>query len=252
MALDLNKEENQYELIPSGTRAVVRMIINQPEASRRCQASPALTQSATSDAQYLDCIFEVASGKYKGKKVYQNYTVAGGKTDDNGNSKAARISGQFLKAAWDAHKGLLPTDMSEQAVHARMLKDYTEFHDIHFPVTICIKEQTGGYKDKNEIYHVITPDKPEYAILMSGKDVEPLPLGIIAAGGKKKAAGGPGAAGVSTKPAWAQDTPAGAQQSKQSQAAGADTPIDPAKAATAGFTPPPVQQQTDNRPAWAR
>lgn len=241
MAIDLNKEENQFELIPSGTRTVLRMGINPPDSASRCQSSPALTRSSQGDAEYLNCEFEIVSGLYKGRKVFQNLTVAGGKKDKDGKSIAARISGATLKAIWDAHLSLLPTDMSQEAVQKRMIKDYSEFHGVHFPATICIKEQDNGYKPRNELYHIITPDKPEYAKLMAGEEVEPLNIGIISKGGKKKTTSG--AAPQETKPAWAQDNPSTPQQPDASGA------IDPVKAAFPGVG---VQPAAGNRPAWAR
>lgn len=232
--LNLNEHENQNEPIPSGTRAMILMKVIPPEGpAQRTEMDVALTKSGTSDAVYLNCLFEVASGPQKGKKMYQRFTVAGGKLDDKGRSIAAKISGVTLKAIWDAHKGLVPTDMTQAAVAARQLKSYAEFDGIYFPGTICIKAGNNGYQPKNEIYHVITPNEPEYAKLQAGEDLEPLPLGIIGEG-KNKAAK-PAAA----QPAWAQPAATAAPAAPIQQAIGQD------------FTPPPVQPAT-MKPAWAK
>lgn len=233
---NLNEHDNQNEPIPSGTRAMILMKVIPPEGpAQRTDMDVALTKSGTSDAVYLNCIFELASGAHKGKKLYQRFTVAGGKLDDKGRSIAAKISGVTLKAIWDAHKGLMPTDMTQAAVAARQLKSYAEFHDIYFPGTICIKAGNNGYQPKNEIYHVITPNEPEYAKLHAGEDLEPLPLGIIGEG-KGKASAKPAAA----PPAWASNAPPQAAPAPQQEALPG-----------AGFIPPAAQPAV-MKPAWAK
>lgn len=234
---NLNEHDNQNEPIPSGTRAMILMRIIPPEGpAQRTDMDVALTKSGTSDAVFLNCIFELASGTHKGKKLYQRFTVAGGKLDDKGRSIAAKISGVTLKAIWDAHKGLMPTDMTQAAVAARQLKSYAEFHDIYFPGTICIKAGNNGYQPKNELYHIITPNEPEYARLQAGENLDPLPLGIIGEGKNKTAK--PAAA----QPDWASNAPpaaAPAPAAPMQQAIGQD------------FTPPPAQPAVI-RPAWAK
>lgn len=236
MAINLNENENQNELIPSGTRAMVRMNISPPDQYQKSEISPALTKSKDTDAHYINAMFEVVSGPHTKRKFFQNYTVAGGKVDDQGRSKAGKISGVFLKAAWDAHKNLNPTDMSQAAVQARMVNDYMDFDNIYFPVTIAIRAGNNGYPPKNEIYHVITPDKPEYAKLMAGETVEPMQLGIIGEG--KKGAAKP----AETKPVWATGAPAAA--------APATDAINPA--AATGFAQQPPAAPTGQKPVWAR
>lgn len=234
--LNLNENENQNdrEPIPSGTKCVLQMRINQPDANQKSDLSIALTKSTSSDAHYLNCEFDVLSpAKYKGRKVFQNYTVEGGKRDENGRSKAGRISGAFLKASWDAANNLRPDDMSQAAVQKRMVPDYTSFDGIVFPAILAIRAAQNGYPAKNEIYQVITPDKPEYTKLMAGEEVEPANIGIIGEGkkGAKSAAG-------SAQPAWAGASAAAAQP-----ATAENMPVQkPASAAPAA----------DMRPAWAR
>ena len=240
--LNLNENENQNEPIPSGTRAMLQMTIQAPEAGTASVLSPALTRSSTSDALYIAAQFEVMAGPLKGRKFFQKFTVDGGKTDDQGRSIAGKISGVFLKAAWDAHKGLVPTDMSQAAMTARMVNDYTDFHGIYFPATIAIRAGNNGYPPRNEIYHVITPDKAEYAKLHAGENVDPLPLGII---GEKKNGAKANAASTSTPPPWATGAAPAA-------APAAAAPVNPAD--NLPFNKPAAAPAAagDNRPVWAR
>ncbi len=219
--LNLNENENQNERepIPSGTKCVLKMRLNPPDAKQKSDISVALTRSSNSDAHYMNCEFEVMAGKYKGRKVFQNFTVTGGKTDAKG-SIAGRITGAFLKAAWDAAYGILPTDRSEAALQKRMVPDYTSFDGIVFPATLAIRAAQNGYGPKNEIYIVITPDKPEYKTLMEGGEVEPANIGIL---GEPKT--GKAKTDQTAKPAWAAAAPP------------AEQPAGPA---------------ADLRPAWAR
>lgn len=206
--LNLNENENQNdrEPIPSGTKCVLQMRINQPEASQKSDLSIALTKSTSSDAHYLNCEFDVLSPKkYKdgNRKVFQNYTVEGGKKDSNGKSIAGRISGTFLRAAWEAANNIRPDDMSNEAVQKRHVQDYTNFDGIVFPAILAIRAAQNGYPAKNEVYQVITPDKPEYTKLMAGEEVEPANIGILGEGKKGKKS-------TSAQPAWAGAAPAAA------------------------------------------
>lgn len=235
--INLNENENQNdrEPIPSGTKCVLQMRINQPGTNQKSDISMALTRSGSSDAHYLNCEFDVLSpAKHKGRKVFQNFTVQGGKTDAKG-SIAGRISGAFLKAAWDAHNNLRPDDMSQAAVSKRMVPDYINFDGIVFPATVAIRAGSNGYPPKNEVYIVITPDKPEYAKLMAGEEVEPASIGIL---GEPK---GNKAKPADAKPAWA--TGAAAPSPTGDQPGPAFNPAAPPAAATG---------TTDMRPAWAR
>ena len=233
--LNLNENENQNdrEPIPSGTKCVLQMRINPPDAKQKSDISPALTRSANSDAQYMNCEFDVLSpAKYKGRRVFQNYTVEGGKRDEKGNSIAGRISGAFLKASWDAANNLRPDDMSQAAVQKRMVPDYTNFDGIVFPAILAIRAAQNGYPAKNEVYQVITPDKPEYTKLMAGEEVEPANIGILGEGKAKKTA-------AEAKPAWAAAAPLPAAQPAQATAFG-------------GPPAPPAAPAADMKPTWAR
>ena len=79
-----------------------------------------------------------------------------------------------------------------------------------------------------------SPNEPEYAKLLAGEDLEPLPLGIVGEG-KNKAAK-PAAA----QPAWASNAPPQAAPAPQQEALPG-----------AGFVPPAAQPAA-MKPAWAK
>ena len=67
-----------------------------------------LKASQSSDAKMLDCEFTVMAGPYVRRKFWQNFTVAGGKLDDKGQSKGWNISKSAFRAMVDSALGLDP------------------------------------------------------------------------------------------------------------------------------------------------
>lgn len=216
---------------------MIHMMIEQPDHTKRSTMSLACTKGKD-DIHYIHAKFEVASGPHAGRKFDQNFTVAGGKTDSQGRSIAASISGQTIRAMWEAHKGIDPSDMSQAAINGRMINDYVDLHDIFFPAVIAIRAGSNGYGPKNEIFKIITPDKEEYARLRNGETLDPLPIGIIGEGKEKPKP-------ASTQPAWAK--PGQGAAAAQPEAAA------PVQEAIPGVTvPPAVAAPTMSRPAWAK
>ena len=203
MALDFNDADNQKsgDLIPAGTLAKVNVIIRPGKAGD----DGWLTNSNSSDAQYLDCEFTILAGPHAKRKLWQNMTVAGGKQDENGQSIAANITRSTLRAMLESARGVKPSDMSPAAQAARRINSYGDLNGLEFAIKIGIeKAKVGsGYDDKNKILDVVTPDRKDYAALMAGESVAgPSPTADI------------GAAAAAAKPAWAQgDAPASQQAS---------------------------------------
>ena len=63
----------------------------------------------------LDCEFTVVEGPYARRKFWQNFTVAGGKLDEKGQSKGWNISKSTFRAMVDSALGLDPKDESPAA-----------------------------------------------------------------------------------------------------------------------------------------
>ncbi len=167
---NFNGAEDQQDntgLIPDKTIAKIIMII-------RSEEEDALTQSKTSEAKMLDCEFTVISGKFENRKFWQNMIVSGGKQDKNGNSIAGNITRSTLRAMLESSRNIKPDDAGKNAVSARQVKSFWDFHEMEFVGKIKIKKakKNSGYDDKNELAVIITPDKPEYQIIMSGKEIK--------------------------------------------------------------------------------
>ena len=97
MSFDLNDAGPQMapmgELIPDGTFAKVMMKLRPGGANGASEMDVGLLKASPhSDAKMLDCEFTVTEGPYARRKFWQNFTVAGGKLDEKGQSKGWNIS----------------------------------------------------------------------------------------------------------------------------------------------------------------
>ena len=88
---DLN--DAQPQMAPHGDSSPTAFLAGEADHSpRRYQRldpmdAGLLKSSHTSDAQMLDCEITVVAGPYARRKFWQNFTVAGGKRDEKGQSK---------------------------------------------------------------------------------------------------------------------------------------------------------------------
>ena len=157
---DYNDAERQLgELIPNGTICKLVMSI------RPGGAGPEgwLTQSQNSeDVLYLSAEFTVLEGPFARRKLWQNFTMQGGKLNEKGESTAANISRSNLRAILESARNIQPTDMGEKAIAARRISGFGDFDSMVFLAKIGIEKGKDGYADKNTIAGIITPDKKEY------------------------------------------------------------------------------------------
>ena len=160
-------QQDEFSLIPDKTTAKIIMIIRSDEED-------ALTQARTSEVKMLDCEFTIISGKFENRKFWQNMVVNGGKEDKNGNSIAGNITRSTLRAILESSRNIKPDDASKNAVAARQVSSFWDFNEMEFIGKIKIKKakKDSGYADKNELAVVITPDKSEYQVVMSGGEVK--------------------------------------------------------------------------------
>lgn len=177
--LDFNGagEQRPDGLIPDGTYCVIKASIK-PGHHTLPESEPAdiglFTASKSSNAVMLNFEFTVSTGPHRGRKLWQYMTVAGGQTDDDGISKAWKISKQTLKAILESALGIDPKDQSEHAVSARKPNSFSDFDGLEFAAKIGI-EPGGEYKDKNKIAYVVVPGDAEYETVMAGGEVSPKP-----------------------------------------------------------------------------
>ena len=234
---DLNDAQPQMapvgELIPDGTFARVALTLRPGGLNGGTPADAGLLKASNAgDAKLLDCEFTVVEGPYARRKFWQNFTVAGGKVDEKGQSKGWNIAKAAFRAMIDSALGLNPKDESAAAKQKRVIQGLKQLDGIVFVARIMIEPASNpNYKDANKLANVVTPDEPQYAAVVRGENVPPEP--VNAQPRKVEAA--------VTAPAWATPAPAAASPAPWTAQASPAPAVTPAPAAT------PASSAT---PAW--
>lgn len=238
-----DRQQNGFDLIPTGTVAPLVMTIRPGGAGE----GGWLRDSQSSDAQMLDCEFTVESGPYARRKLWQMFTLTGGKLNEKGESIGGNISRAALRAILESARNIQPEDMSDAALTARRVNGWQDFCGITFWARLGVeKDKTGQYSDKNKIACVLTPDMKDYGKMSEAPAGHP--------GGSSSAAPAPA-------PAWGASAPVASPAPAPAQA-----PVQPSEAtavarasgltggdSSASAVPsqmPPTQAAPV--PAWAR
>jgi hypothetical protein len=239
MTFDMNDVAPQQssDMIPDGTFAKVTMSIRKGGTDGMSEVDRGLLKSSNqpgSDVRMVDAEFTVAEGPFARRKFWQNFTVQGGKLDEEGQSIGWKISKSQFRAMIDSALGLNPEDMSEAAKAKRVLRGLADLDGITFVAKIQIEpNRNPAYKDANKLDHVVLPTAPEWQKVMAGEVVLAQPSNR-----PRPAAVAP----VSAAPAWGQSLPA-------------STPATPAWSApatqpAAQTTPAPAATNPAGGPAW--
>jgi len=241
MSYDLNDAQPQMmptgELIPDGTFAKIRLSIRPGGVNGSTPMDAGLLKAASeSDAKMLDCEFTVVEGPFVRRKFWQNFTVAGGKLDDKGQSKGWNISKASFRAMVDSALALNPKDMSEATKAKRLIQGLKQLDGITFAARIMVEPASDPkYRDQNRLANVVLPDEAQYAAIMKGETVDPDPINPKP---RKPAA----TSVASNAPAWATDA-APAQAPQQAGTVPWNQQAQPA-------AQQPAPQPAANGPAW--
>jgi hypothetical protein len=177
-----------FELIPDKTVAVVQLNIRPGNAGE----DGLLKRSKNGEAEMLDCQFTVVEGKFAKRKFFGIFVVSG--TTD-GHTQAADITRNRFRNILESARGIKPQDVSETAKKAR-IADLHDFDGVRFVAQIDIEKGRDGYRDKNVLGSIITPDRKEW------HQVEQIDRPLFHATQPAAADAPPSNAIV--KPAWAQ------------------------------------------------
>ena len=205
MTFDMNDVAPQQtgDLIPDGTFAKVTMSIRKGGVDGMSEVDRGLLKSSNqpgSDVRMVDAEFTVAEGPFARRKFWQNFTVQGGKLDEQGQSVGWKISKSQFRAMIDSALGLNPEDMSDAAKAKRVLRGLADLDGITFVAKIQVElNRNPAYKDANKLDHVVLPTAPEWQKVMAGEQVPAQPSNR-----PRLTAAEP----VSTAPAWGQSQPA--------------------------------------------
>ncbi len=161
MSMDFNDAESNsgFDIIPVGTIAPLILTIRPGAVGEGGWE----TKSNSSDVTYLNVEFQVTAGPFKNRKFWQNMVVTGGKTDENGGSKAGNITRSTLRGILESARGIKPDDMSEAAKAKRIVHGYGDFSGMEFTGKIGIEKGTGGYDDKNKLLGAVAAGTPAAA-----------------------------------------------------------------------------------------
>jgi hypothetical protein len=179
-------EQRDFDVIPDGTVAVVQLSIRPGDAGENGM----LTRSKDGQSEGLDCELTVTEGPYARRKFWIRLTLSG---TTGGHGEAAKISRGLLRAILESARGVKPADVSEAAKKARVA-EYADFHGIRFIAKIGVEPARDGYKAKNKITKVITPDMKDW------RPIEQVQSTTTTAAAPAEAP----TSNVIVKPAWAQ------------------------------------------------
>jgi hypothetical protein len=182
MTYDFNTAgpQQSMDVIPDKTIAVVQLTIRPGNAGE----GGILARSKNGLAEGLDTKLTTVGGSYN-KRTFFDWMTLSGQGDNY--ATAADITKRKLRAIVESARNIKPTDVSEAAKKARIV-ELADFDGIRFMCRIGVEPAKDGYRAKNFIAAVITPDDKEY------QPVEQAP----------KTPTPPPPSAVIVKPAWAQ------------------------------------------------
>ena len=236
MTFDMNDVAPQQsgDLIPDGTFSKVTMSIRKGGTDGMSEVDRGLLKPSNqpgSDVLMVDAEFTVAEGPFARRKFWQNFTVAGGKLDEKGQSKGWNISKSAFRAMIDSALGLDPQDVSQAAKDKRVIGGLKQLDGITFAARIMVESSDNpNYRDSNKLANVVLPNESAYAAIMRGEQVTPDPVNAA-----------PRKAPAQTPPAWNAQAPA--------QGGWSNTPQAPA-AQPQGSTAPAAPAAPGRAPAW--
>jgi hypothetical protein len=210
---DADAQQGEFNLIPKGTQALVRMAIKPggyDDVSRGWTGGYA-TASDETGAVFLSCEFVMLTGPFAKRKIWSNVGL-----HSNKGPTWAQMGRSFIKAVLNSSRNIHPDDGSPDAQRSRQIRSFGDLDGAEFAARIGI-EKDGQGEYRNIIRLVIEPDHKEYAELMQAK--------LQRDGGTS---GGSGGAPAMASPASAS----------------------PASQSGASYTPRPGNAQS--RPAWAQ
>jgi hypothetical protein len=155
--LDFNNAgpQRDFDLIPNGTACELQLHLRAGD----CGEGGWLRSSKDGSCEMLDCEFVVRSGEYAKRKFWTLLTVRG---TTAGQVEAADISEKKILAMLESSRGVKSGDNSEHAKQARRIESYGDLHGLCFIAVVEIGPASGGFKAKNRLGHVVTPDEASW------------------------------------------------------------------------------------------
>jgi hypothetical protein len=124
-----------------------------------------LKDSKSFTSQYLDFKFDIISGSYAGKRLFETWVVAANEMTDNMKT-AVGISHARIRATLESAHGYETEDKSDEATKACTIDSYSELNGLEIVARLGVKKQ-DGYADKNIIQEIVTPSDKAWHGFMS-------------------------------------------------------------------------------------
>lgn len=154
-------EQSAFDLIPRGTLVAVRMTLKPGGFDEPAMGWTGgyATKSDTTGSVYLNCEFVVLDGEYVRRKLWSRIGLHSPKGPEWANKGRT-----FIKALLNSARGVLPTDNTPAALHARRILSFAELDGIEFVGRVDWEKDKNGDYD-NVIKTAITPDHADYPAL---------------------------------------------------------------------------------------
>lgn len=156
--IDFNSAPTQrddFELIPDGTKVPVQITVRPGHAGD----GGWLKRSKAGDCLMIDAEFVIVDGPFAKRKFWSQLTVDG---ETEGQKKAVEISVARLRGILESAFGVRPDDESDKAMAKRRISSYGDIDGLRFWAVVGIEKGKDGYKDKNNIKTVLTPDRSDW------------------------------------------------------------------------------------------
>ena len=164
MSMDFNNSENQsnFDLIPNGTLAKVRMSIKPGgyDDPNQGWVGGYATRNEATGSIYLSCEFVILEGEYAKRKVWGILGLHSNKGPEWGN-----MGRSFIKAILNSARGFSESDNSPAAQSARKINGIGDLDGIEFVAKITTKKDQNE-ELRNEIRFAITHDNKDYKAIM--------------------------------------------------------------------------------------
>ena len=152
-----------------------------------------MKRSKDGNSEALDCEFAIVDGQHASRKFWTLLTLVG---TTQGHAKAGEISRARIRAILESARGIKPDDKSPTAEKGRQIESYADLDGLNFIGKIGVEPAQNGYKAKNFLDEVITPDRKSWS-------KPPEPTVKPAAPGTAQGALSLPAAAAFAKPEWA-------------------------------------------------
>ena len=134
---DADAQQGEFNLIPKGTQALVRMAIKpggHDDASKGWTGGYA-TASDETGAVFLSCEFVLLTGPFAKRKIWSNVGL-----HSNKGPTWAQMGRSFIKAVLNSSRNIHPDDNSPEAQRARQIRSFGDLDGAEFAARIGIEK----------------------------------------------------------------------------------------------------------------